>query len=221
MKTIAYFAVPIFVLLGMIVASCSPAPQQSATDIAAAWTPTHTVTPAPTSTPVPTNTPAPTSTPVPTNTSAPTNTPTIVIRPTLTPGLFNADKNGSVYKLGEQMTVVFGRFVATPDFTDNVLRGRFVIEGDTKATPLLVLIAAQNTSIGRYVGSFASEVVWKPGTLDEVRQVITADELVQLRIPIGMNPDFDSILNEIAKGNWDVLTTDLFLLPAMVGVISK
>jgi len=233
MKTITYLIMPVFALFGILLSGCGPTAGQIATQtseavtvVAAAWTATSTYTPVPTLTPLPTNTLIPTNPPTATNTPTPTNSPTatnspLVIRPTLTPGMYGG-LNGSVYTLGKQMWVVFGRFATMPEMGSNsLLIGKFYIEGDPTGTPVSVLIASQ-FSIGKYSGSFAGNCVWTGGTSEEFRKLIVVGDLIEMRYPIGFNSDFDKVLGELAKGNWAARSpNNLVLNPAMIGIVLK
>jgi len=205
MKNHSYSSI-ILVVIIMVLSACAPAAAPYATEIA--------IVEAPTNTALPTNTLLPpTRTPVP---FTPTPRP---ILPTITSVFIRA--NGSVFTIGDSMYVVFGRFDEAPVYQNNMLTGKFFIEGDPANVPISALIPGQ-LSVGKYEGSFAGDNSWQSGTAEDLMQLFQAGDLIEMRIPIGFLPDNDKVLAELANANWAALTADnLYLNPAMVGVVVK
>ena len=133
---------------------------------------------------------------------------------------FTTTKNVKLY-------VITGKFVTNPTYNaQNVLQGDFVIDNDPTShrIPVIMTSKTDTITVGRSQGNFDGKTVVGPENTENLRQSITINAPVQLRIyPITTKKTendmmMQKVMDGLLAGTWSI-PDDFVLLPSMVGIV--
>jgi hypothetical protein len=122
-----------------------------------------------------------------------------------------------------------GRFGVAPYYQGEILRGEFVIDGDTTGTRIPVLMTSRtgNMNFGTFKGSYTGDSTWSLVPTDLVKASVTTAKPAQLRLVYQANQkltEFDrtviNALDKMAAGTFSV-PEQFVLIPVMVGVVQQ
>lgn len=135
----------------------------------------------------------------------------------------------TTFQNGDFFYSVNGHFVDRPSYQDDMLRGEFIIDGDTIGTRIQINMGSKKGTMnfGVFQGSLIGNATWRLVPTDEVKSRVMPEKPAQLRLVYQKDQqlsEFDqqtiAIMNQLAGGSFS-LPERFVIVPMMVGVVGN
>jgi len=125
------------------------------------------------------------------------------------------------------MYEIYGHFVNKLRYENNILRGEFIIDGDSTKNQIPVIIAGRGAQVifGKFKGSYKGDVSWSRTPVDTIQEEIEPLETVYMRVIFSNKPEnapginrITETLDSLSEGN-PVFYPQFGFQPKMIGVV--